>query len=101
MIKTKVKRLNYFSSILGLMFGFFKPPVCFNSRWGIHTFFVPYPIDIVILDNNSKVVKVEFNLLPNKLYFWEPKYFHVLEFRSGYIKKNNIKIGDKLIISYK
>lgn len=96
MIKIKVKRLNFFSSILGLMFGFFKPPVYFKSRCGLHTFFVPYPIDIVILDNNFGIVKVKTNLKQNRFYFWNPKYFHILEFRAGYIKKNNIKKGDKI-----
>lgn len=50
-----------------------------KTHFGIHTFFMKFPIDVYILDKNLKVVKFKKNLKPNHLFFWNPKYSLVLE----------------------
>jgi uncharacterized membrane protein (UPF0127 family) len=68
-------------------------PVFFNTHLGIHTFGMKAPIDVFILDNDFKVVKIKRGLLPGRVYFWNPKYNNVLETPVGLIKKfNKIKI---------
>lgn len=47
----------------------------------IHTFFMKFPIDVIYLDNDSKVVAVETNVKPWRMggIHWRAK--HVLELR--------------------
>lgn len=70
-------------------------PICFKTRFGIHTFFLKFPIDVLIL-KNDKVVKAREQLLPNKFFFWNPKYNDVVELPSGSIKRKGIKLGKKV-----
>ncbi|MDO8570296.1 MAG: DUF192 domain-containing protein [Candidatus Daviesbacteria bacterium] len=66
-----------------------------RTRFGIHTFFLKKPIDVIILDDHGKVVKIA-SMLPNNLFFWNPKYSHVLELPAGIIKKTKTEVGDIL-----
>lgn len=71
----------------------------FITNFGIHTFLMNHPIDVLILDNNSKVLKIKKNLKPNKLFFWNPKFSKIIELML--IKNHNTKIGDILeLINY-
>ncbi len=68
----------------------------FHTHFGIHTLFMNYPIDVLVLDENKKIVKAKNSLMPNKLFFYNPKYSVVLELESGFIKKNKLQLGDKI-----
>ena len=70
--------------------------IMFYTRFGIHTFGMKFPIDVLILDEDDKVVKLVENLKPNKIFFWPPKFKKVLELPSGFIKNNKIEIGGKI-----
>jgi uncharacterized membrane protein (UPF0127 family) len=88
----KVKKLPV--TTFGLM-GEDRPhPIYFRTRFGIHTFFMKFSIDIVILDKKMKVVKIKKSLSPNKFFVWNPKYDHVVELPQGTIESKRIKLGD-------
>ena len=74
--------------------------VYFNTTFGIHTFGVKFPIDVLILDNNFNVKKIKENLSPCRFFFWNIKYSNVVEAPSGTIFQNGIKINDKIEIEY-
>lgn len=93
MIQIKVRRLNGIEQIKGLMFVNKAEPVLIKTRWGIHTFGLRFPIDVLILDKSNKVVKIKKDLKPNKIFLWNPKYDQVLELP---VEKRNIKIGEKI-----
>lgn len=69
-------------------------PVLFNTRFGIHTLGLKFPIDVLILDDNYRVVKIKNNLFPNRFLIWPLAYQWVLELPAGYVKKNKIKLGE-------
>lgn len=71
-------------------------PVIFNTRFGIHTFFLRFPIDVIIADKNKKIVFIKKNLRPNRFLFWNPKYDIVIELPSGTLDKSKSVIGDAL-----
>lgn len=71
----------------------------FYTRFGIHTFGLKLPIDVLVLDNSNKVVILKQNLHPNRFFFWNPRYNQVIELPSGLIKQSHTKIGDRLKIS--
>lgn len=71
-------------------------PTYFTTRFGIHTFGVLQPIDVLVLDEGNCVVAVKERLLPNRIFFWRPKYFHVVELPSETIRKKKITIGETI-----
>ena len=61
----------------------------------IHTFFMFYPIDVVFLDQDNKIVQILNNVKPwrvTKFYF---NAISVLEMKAGSLP-NNLALGDKL-----
>ena len=66
----------------------------FQTHFGIHTFGMLLPIDVYILDNEKRVVKIQKKLTPMRVFFWNPAYSHVIE--SPHEDKNEIEIGDML-----
>lgn len=70
--------------------------IFFKTHFGLHTFFVNFPLDIVVLDKNNKVVKLKENFLPNKIFLWNPIYSRILELPAGTINKLKIEIGNIL-----
>lgn len=96
-IKLKFVTLSGVNTLTGLI-GVKKPKaVFFKTHWGIHTFGLRFPIDILILDNENKVVKIKENLKPFRLFLWNPKFNSVLELPEGTVKNDNISIGDQII----
>ncbi|HEX8932264.1 MAG TPA: DUF192 domain-containing protein [Patescibacteria group bacterium] len=97
----KIKKLdNSFAKALGLLSAPKAYPVYFKTRFGIHTFLMRFPIDVLILDANNIVVKMAENLTPNKIFLWFPTADQVIELPTGEIKRNKIKLGDKLTLQF-
>lgn len=67
-------------------------PIYFTTRWGIHTFGMKVPIDVVILDEDF-CVAITKRLPPNRIFFWNPNYRHVVELPEGEINKKGINVG--------
>ena len=101
MSELKVKYLkNSFEKARGLL-GFSKPhPVYCTTRFGIHTFFMQFPIDVVILDDAFRVVQLVEKLQPFRIFVWNPHFKHVIELPKGEIHKHRIKIGEKITLTY-
>lgn len=86
------------SSFLDVTFGLiFKKntDLFFKTRFGIHTFAMKNDIDVLILDNKFKVVKIK-SLKPNRIFIWNPFYQNVIELRRGTVEKFKVGVGDKL-----
>lgn len=69
-----------------------------ETRFGVHTFGLSIPIDVLVLDDERIVQSVKVGLKPNRTFFWNPKYSLILELPAGTIKKSKTEIGDKLEI---
>ncbi len=81
---------------IGLI-GKIKPePLMFLTRFGIHTFGMRFPLDVIVLDNSSVVVELKQSLEPNHIFLWPLKFSKVVELPEGYIRTKKIKIGSKL-----
>ncbi|MDD2823092.1 MAG: DUF192 domain-containing protein [Candidatus Daviesbacteria bacterium] len=68
----------------------------FYTRFGIHTFGMTKNIDVLILDKEHKVVKINIGLHHNQLFFWNPKYNIVIELPEGSVNISKTKPGDQL-----
>lgn len=71
-----------------------------KTRWGIHTFGMKYPIDVIILDSSHKVIQLSESLKPNRIYLWNPIYSTALELPEKTIRKNDIKKTQTLKLSF-
>ncbi|QQS38858.1 DUF192 domain-containing protein [Candidatus Woesebacteria bacterium] len=98
----KVENKASFSArCVGLMFTPTVHPIYFKTRFGIHTFFVRNPIDVLILDNEFIVRKMIVNLKPWRVFLWNPRYNNVIELPGSSIVKQRIKLGSKIEVLFK
>ncbi len=96
-MKIKVKKANLVEKIIGVMFQDKILPLYFETRWGIHTFFVKKPIKVLVLDKNNKLVLATV-VKPNRIFVWNPIYKKVIEVHESFLRKK-LKIGDKIEIA--
>ncbi len=100
MIKVNAKFLkNFDQKSKGLLGKEKAENIYFETRWGIHTFFLKFPIDVVILDDKNLVVKLANGLKPNRVFLWNPWFFRVLELKNGEIEKHKISLGSVININ--
>lgn len=98
-ISNKIKIADSFSDrLLGLLNPHNPRFLVLKTRFGIHTFFMKTSIDVLLLDNEQKVVKIHKKLTPNQLFLYQPRYSTIIEMPQGTIEKFNIKINDKISI---
>lgn len=71
----------------------------FSTRFGIHTFGMKHPIDVLILDRDKRVAILKENLKPNRVFVWHPRYATVLELPEGTIRQTRTASGDKIAIA--
>lgn len=90
---------SFYQKSLGLLGSKHPTAVIFTTRFGIHTFGMTYPIDVLILDEYHSVVALKHSLRPNKIFFWNPRYQTVLELPAGTVKKTKTNIGDQLLLA--
>lgn len=98
-IATDLQRLD---SLWGMIWGLLNKnnsrSLYFKTRFGIHTLGLKVPIDIIILDEKFRVIKLG-TIPPNRLFFWNPLYNNVIELKQGIIKNSQIKLNDLLSIT--
>ncbi len=95
-MKLKVKHLSSWKEKLTGLTGLKKVyPVYFETRFGIHTFGMEVLIDIFILDSKDKIICIKKNLKPGKIFFWNPKFYKVLETPVNFIHAG---VGDAMNI---
>lgn len=90
---------SFMDQFLGLIKKSNPKSLLFKSRFGIHTFFLKESIDVVVLDSHFRVTKIKKNLKPYRIFFWNPRYFYVLELPFGTINKYSVNIGDQLSLN--
>jgi uncharacterized membrane protein (UPF0127 family) len=96
-MELKVRKLsNFLKSCKGLIGEENPYPVFFKTRFGIHTFFMKFPIDVLILDDKNKAVVIHENLRPFRIFCWNPIYDKVVELPTGTIRSLNIAKGNHI-----
>lgn len=62
----------------------------------IHTLFMSFSIDVVYVDKNYKVIRVDSNMVPWRLGPFITKSAYVLEMPVGTIATSSTQVGDQL-----
>ena len=86
---------------IGLIGKKYAYPVTFKTRFGIHTFGLKFPIDVLILNNKNFVVLIKKEMLPNKIFLWPIQYDTVIELPKGEIERLKINEGSHVVLKYK
>lgn len=69
-----------------------------ERKFGIHTFFLFFYIDLIYLDEDLKVLEIKKDLPPFRFYNPEKKAHKLVELRGGTLENKNIEEGEKLKI---
>jgi uncharacterized membrane protein (UPF0127 family) len=62
----------------------------------IHTLFMKFPIDIIYIDKNYQIIRVDENMVPYRLGPFVTQSAYVLEVPVGTIAATGTKVGDQL-----
>lgn len=60
----------------------------------IHMMFMKYPIDVLFVDKNRKIIKIDDTLKPWTFCSCDFKAKDVVELRAGTVRKHSISTGD-------
>ncbi len=93
---------NIFSRIKGLLGKDSLPPghaLLIKPCNGVHTFGMRFPIDVIFLDRENRVVAVSENLRPNHLSSLHFRAASVIELPAGTIKATATAVGDEVGIA--
>ena len=97
MVKIKVKALISLQAKSRGLLGYEKAsPILIKTRFGIHTFGMKFPIDVIILNAKGEIVKMTEHLKPNKIFAWPPAYDTVIELPAGEINKKRLITGERV-----
>jgi len=72
--------------------------IVLNTRFGIHTFLLQFPIDVIILDKNGKIVSLKKRLKPNRIFVWDIRFDTVIELPEGSLEKSKTKVDDIILL---
>lgn len=96
-LKVKICK-GFLESTKGLI-GYKNPkPILLKTRFGIHTFGLKFPIDVLVLNKKNKVTKIKKGLRPCRIFIWNPKYNKVVELPRSNVNDNDIRVGDNIKI---
>jgi len=71
--------------------------IVFTTRFGIHTFFLKFPIDLIVLDSKG-IVRLAKSVAPNRIIFWDIRFKIVIELPFETLRKTRTKIGDSIAL---
>ena len=92
---------NFSERLMGLMFSSELPDcdgLLLNPCRSIHTFFMLYPIDVLFLDQDFRVVKTMYELSPWRMTWIYFRATQVLEMKAGSMPRG-IERGEKLEVT--
>jgi uncharacterized membrane protein (UPF0127 family) len=97
--ESAVKAETFTQKTFGLILSKKPNSMIFQTRFGIHTFFMKYPIDVLVLNKENKVATLKNNLKPNRIFVWNIKHDNIIELPEGTIKKTATRIGDHILVN--
>lgn len=98
-IAKKISKKTFLHKFLGLIAKKNPEAIIFNTRFGIHTFLLKFPIDVIILCSNGEIVALKKGLKANSIFVWNPKFKTVIELPEGSIEKSRTQKGDFVEVS--
>ena len=86
-----------FGKIKGLLGKNEAEAIVFKTRFGIHTFFLNFPIDLLILDDKG-MIKLAKTVKPNRIVFWNIRFKTVIELPFNTLRQTKTKVCDAITL---
>jgi uncharacterized protein len=67
-----------------------------EQRLIIHMFFVFFPIDLIFLNKNKKVIELKENIKPFHIYITKKKLWYLIEVKKNTISNTKTKLNDQI-----
>ncbi len=97
MIKIVAKKAKNLKEKIQGLIGKNRPEVLMiRTRFGIHTFGLKFPIDVLILNEKNEVMKIKKSLKPNRIFLWNPMYDKAIELPIGTIDRKTIRVRSRV-----
>ncbi len=90
-VLSKARGLMFRSNPLNLLFVFNK-----SGMYQLHMCFVFFPIDVIFLDEQKRVVEIKEHFRPWSVYTPKNRAMYILEMADGSVKKYRVRLGQKL-----
>lgn len=71
-------------------------PMLFPKCHSIHTFFMRFPVDILCLDRNDRIIKSMPGVKPWRVVSGGRRAASVLELPAGYVRQKGLGVGDRI-----
>lgn len=71
-------------------------PMLFPKCHAIHTFFMRFPVDILCLDRNGRIIRSLPNVKPWRVVSAGRRAEAILELPSGYVRQKGLGVGDRI-----
>ena len=68
-----------------------------EKKVSLHMFFVFYPIDVLFLDKNKKIVELKKNFKPFRTHVPNKKAKYVVELPNNTIEKTKTEVNDEIV----
>jgi len=65
-----------------------------DAKRSLHMFFVFYPIDVLFLDKEKKVVEIRENFRPSTMYMPKHSSRYIIEMPAAKVQEHKIKVND-------
>ena len=73
-------------------------PLLMKTRFGIHTFGMKFPIDVIVFDRQGIIQTLQPNMRPGSFVFWRSVAPYVLELPAGRIDASRAEVGDEVAV---
>ncbi len=70
--------------------------LCIKPCKSVHTFFMRFPIDVIFIDRENKVINITKSLKPFKTSKYIKNAMYVIEIGAGMSEIKDVRIGDKV-----
>ena len=70
-----------------------------NPCSSIHTWFMRFPLDLIFLDAEGRIVRIVRHVKPWRMVWGGPRAASVVELASGWLAPDAVRLGDRLTSS--
>jgi len=90
--------LTFGEKLVGLLHRTEVRPLLFRTRFGIHTFGMKFPIDVVVFDQKGIIRMLQRSMRPRSFVFWKPSASYVLELPEWSVDASRTEVGDEVAV---
>ncbi|MDO8469527.1 MAG: DUF192 domain-containing protein [bacterium] len=92
------RAVTFGEKLVGLLHRTEARPLLLKTRFGIHTFGMKFPIDVVVFDQRGIIKMVQRSMRPGSFVFWKPTAAYALELPEWSVDASRTEVGDEVAV---